>query len=146
VSSTAFRTGKAPILIASGAGSRGWDVANVGHVINRDLPSTEHQGIMEYVHRIGRTGRMGNTGLATSFFADRDDGIAQDLVNCLVECECEVPDFLSHLTPQEGVINFDDDSDVEDAADNDYDALDNNDNDGEVGVDQVATDFAAARL
>lgn len=48
-----FRSGKAPILIATGVTARGIDVRNVMHVINYDLPSMDHGGIEEYVHRIG---------------------------------------------------------------------------------------------
>jgi hypothetical protein len=42
-----------PILIATAVSGRGLDVRNVMHVINYDLPSTDHSGINEYVHRIG---------------------------------------------------------------------------------------------
>ena len=84
-SSRAFRTGRAPILIATGVSARGWDVKNVVNVINYDLPSNMYGGISEYVHRIGRTGRIGNQGLATSFYNDRDEDLAQALVNILVE-------------------------------------------------------------
>ncbi|KAK5136145.1 hypothetical protein LTR08_003982 [Meristemomyces frigidus] len=110
----AFRTGKAPILIATGVSARGWDVAGVKHVINYDLPSTLYGGINEYIHRIGRTARIGHQGLATSFYNEKNDDIAQDLVNVLVECECEVPEFLAHLKPQDGeTLQFDDDTDEE---------------------------------
>ena len=51
--SRAFRTGKCPILIATAVSARGLDIRNVMHVINYDLPSAEHGGIDEYVHRIG---------------------------------------------------------------------------------------------
>jgi superfamily II DNA/RNA helicase len=51
--SRAFRTGKCPILIATAVSARGLDIRNVMHVINYDLPSVEHGGIDEYVHRIG---------------------------------------------------------------------------------------------
>ena len=108
-----FRSGKAPILIATGVSARGWDVKDLKHVINYDLPSDMYGGIQEYVHRIGRTARIGHQGLATSFYNDRDEGIAQDLVNVLVECECAVPDFLEHLVPEDGKITFDDDTDDE---------------------------------
>lgn len=49
----AFRSGNAPILIATGVTARGIDVQNVMHVINYDLPSIEYGGIEEYTHRIG---------------------------------------------------------------------------------------------
>lgn len=50
----AFRSGKSPIMIATGVAARGLDVVQVLHVINYDLPSYEHGGIEEYTHRIGR--------------------------------------------------------------------------------------------
>lgn len=49
----AFRSGKAPIFIATGVSARGIDVPNVAHVLNFDLPSFQHGGIEEYTHRIG---------------------------------------------------------------------------------------------
>jgi ATP-dependent RNA helicase DDX3X len=111
-----FRTGKAPILIATGVSARGLDIAGIAHVINYDLPRADHGGIQEYIHRIGRTARIGNRGTATSFYNDRDEGIAQDLVNILIECKQTVPAFLEHLKPEEGdTINFNDESDDEDA-------------------------------
>lgn len=54
-----FRAGKAPILVATAVAARGLDIPHVKHVINFDLPGD----VEEYVHRIGRTGRMGNLGL-----------------------------------------------------------------------------------
>lgn len=52
--SRAFRTAEAPLLVATAVSARGLDVKNVMHVINYDLPSADHGGISEYVHRIGR--------------------------------------------------------------------------------------------
>ena len=113
----AFRSGNAPILVTTGIGARGLDVANVHHIINFDLPSAMHGGITEYVHRIGRTARIGNKGKATSFYSDRDEELAQPLVNILLESGCPVPDFLEHLVPEGGVATFEDDAsdDEEDA-------------------------------
>jgi ATP-dependent RNA helicase DDX3X len=51
----AFRGGECPILIATGVAARGIDVHNVNHVVNYDLPSLDHGGIEEYVHRIGKS-------------------------------------------------------------------------------------------
>ncbi|KAJ8070368.1 hypothetical protein OCU04_000746 [Sclerotinia nivalis] len=94
----AFRNGKMPILIATGVSARGLDVHNIMHVINFDLPSQDHGGIEEYTHRIGRTGRIGNMGLASSFYNDRNEDIAEALVKTLLETRQAVPDFLeSHL-------------------------------------------------
>jgi ATP-dependent RNA helicase DDX3X len=95
----AFRTAKCPILVATGVSARGLDVANVKHVINYDLPSTMHDGITEYVHRIGRTARIGNEGMATSFYNDRNDDIAEDLCKILIESKQEIPDFLEDKKP-----------------------------------------------
>ena len=75
-----FKTGRAPILIATSVAARGLDIPGVKHVINYDLPS----GIDEYVHRIGRTGRCGNLGRATSFF-DPDVSQDKDLARSLVK-------------------------------------------------------------
>ncbi|KAF5017981.1 hypothetical protein F66182_10050 [Fusarium sp. NRRL 66182] len=96
----AFRSGNAPILIATGVSARGIDVQNVSHVINYDLPSIEYGGIEEYIHRIGRTGRIGHRGLATSFFSERDDAIASVLTRTLLETDQEIPDFLQQYVPE----------------------------------------------
>uniref|UniRef100_A0A8C6VA91 RNA helicase n=1 Tax=Neogobius melanostomus TaxID=47308 RepID=A0A8C6VA91_9GOBI len=83
-------------LASSDPGSvaaRGLDISNVKHVINFDLPSD----IEEYVHRIGRTGRVGNLGLATSFFNDKNGNITKDLLDILVEAKQEVPSWLESL-------------------------------------------------
>lgn len=54
--------------------------------------------IADYVHRIGRTGRVGNNGRATSFFdVDQDRSLAGDLINTLEGSGQEVPDFLRQL-------------------------------------------------
>jgi ATP-dependent RNA helicase DDX3X len=80
----AFRNGEAPILIATDIAARGLDVKNVMHVVNYDLPDD----IDEYVHRIGRTGRVGNRGLATSFYNSRNESIAEYLPSPLLPCIC----------------------------------------------------------
>ncbi|WP_370893629.1 DEAD/DEAH box helicase [Janibacter sp. GXQ6167] len=64
----AFRNGKVDILVATDVAARGIDVDNVTHVINYQCPDDEKT----YVHRIGRTGRAGNTGTAITF-VDWDD-------------------------------------------------------------------------
>ncbi|XP_024919347.1 DEAD-box helicase 3 X-linked a isoform X4 [Cynoglossus semilaevis] len=88
-----FRCGQCPILVATAVAARGLDICNVKHVINFDLPSD----IEEYVHRIGRTGRVGNLGLATSFFNDKNSNITKDLLDILVEAKQEVPSWLESL-------------------------------------------------
>ncbi|MGH0131614.1 UNVERIFIED_CONTAM: hypothetical protein FKN15_047114 [Acipenser sinensis] len=88
-----FRSGRCPILVATAVAARGLDISNVKHVINFDLPSD----IEEYVHRIGRTGRVGNLGLATSFFNEKNSNITKDLLDILVEAKQEVPSWLESL-------------------------------------------------
>ncbi|XP_065107926.1 DEAD-box helicase 3 X-linked a isoform X5 [Paramisgurnus dabryanus] len=88
-----FRSGRCPIMVATAVAARGLDISNVKHVINFDLPSD----IEEYVHRIGRTGRVGNLGLATSFFNDKNSNITKDLLDILVEAKQEVPSWLENL-------------------------------------------------
>ncbi|XP_069492622.1 ATP-dependent RNA helicase DDX3X isoform X2 [Ambystoma mexicanum] len=88
-----FRSGKCPILVATAVAARGLDISNVKHVINFDLPSD----IEEYVHRIGRTGRVGNLGLATSFFHEKNINITKDLLDLLVEAKQEVPSWLESM-------------------------------------------------
>lgn len=67
-------------------------------------------GIDEYVHRIGRTGRIGHQGKATSFYNDRNEDMGEALVNLLIETDQPIPDFLAHLKPEDGKATFDDDT------------------------------------
>lgn len=85
-----FKSGKTPILVATDVAARGLDIQNVTHVINFDLPSN----IDDYVHRIGRTGRVGNIGYALSFFNDKNNNIGKDLAELLIENDQECPDWL----------------------------------------------------
>lgn len=63
-----FKRGAFRVLVATDIAARGIDVANIGHVINFDLPYCPE----DYVHRIGRTARMKATGRATSFVTAED--------------------------------------------------------------------------
>lgn len=85
-----FRTGRFPILVATAVAARGLDIDNVTHVVNYDLPTD----IDDYVHRIGRTGRAGNTGHSTAFFNRGNRGVVRDLIDLLKEANQEVPSFL----------------------------------------------------
>lgn len=63
-----FREGIVDILVATDVAARGLDISGVTHVYNFDIP----QDPESYVHRIGRTGRAGQTGLATTFVIPRE--------------------------------------------------------------------------
>ena len=63
----AFRDGRCQVLVATDVAARGLDIAGVTQVINMDLPTSADE-FDSYVHRIGRTGRAGHTGLATSLY------------------------------------------------------------------------------
>ena len=84
-----FRSGRSPILVATAVAARGLDIPNVKYVINYDLPTD----VDEYVHRIGRTGRVGNTGFAKSFLNEKNRNIARDLAELLIETNQEIPDW-----------------------------------------------------
>jgi superfamily II DNA/RNA helicase len=66
-----LRTKHLKILVATDVASRGIDVPSISHVINYGLPMKEE----DYVHRIGRTGRAGRTGLAVTLAERRDSGM-----------------------------------------------------------------------
>ncbi|XP_058760392.1 DEAD-box ATP-dependent RNA helicase 52C-like [Vicia villosa] len=85
-----FKRGLTPIMVATDVASRGLDIPHVAHVINFDLP----RDIDDYVHRIGRTGRAGQSGLATAFFSSKNMPLAKGLVGLLQEAKQEVPSWL----------------------------------------------------
>jgi ATP-dependent RNA helicase RhlE len=71
----AFKTGEVKVLVATDIAARGIDVSGVSHVINFELPNVPEQ----YVHRIGRTARAGNDGIAISFVADDERPYLRDI-------------------------------------------------------------------
>ena len=60
---TSFKQGRKDVMVASGIASKGLDFREIQHVINYTMP----KDIEDYVHQIGRTGRSGKTGVATTF-------------------------------------------------------------------------------
>lgn len=86
-----FKRGFTPIMVATDVASRGLDIPHVAHVVNFDLP----RDIDDYVHRIGRTGRAGKSGLATAFFSNKNAPLAEALIGLLQEANQEVPSWLS---------------------------------------------------
>jgi ATP-dependent RNA helicase DDX5/DBP2 len=87
-----FRTGESWVMVATDVAARGIDVDDVKLVVNYDLPDN---GVEDYIHRIGRTGRKTLTGYAEgraiSFFSNQNAKIAAELVSVLVESKQEVP-------------------------------------------------------
>lgn len=82
----AFRTGEIKYLIATDVMSRGIDVNDLSHVVNFDLP----MDIENYVHRIGRTGRIGKDGIAISFALPEQGDLLTDIemmINRLIEAD-----------------------------------------------------------
>ena len=74
-----FRDGKVRILVATDVVGRGIDVTNISHIINYDLPQSSD----DYVHRVGRTGRMGREGVAFSFVTP-EQGIELTRIEMLI--------------------------------------------------------------
>jgi superfamily II DNA/RNA helicase len=82
----AFRSGKVDVLVATDVAARGIDVGGVTHVVNYQCPEDESV----YLHRIGRTGRAGGSGVAVTF-VDWDDVARWQLVNKALELPFEEP-------------------------------------------------------
>lgn len=85
-----FKSGETPLLVATDVAARGLDIPAVTTVINVTFPLTAD----EYVHRIGRTGRAGKTGLSITFFTTEDKAHAGELQRILRDADQPVPDEL----------------------------------------------------
>jgi superfamily II DNA/RNA helicase len=90
----AFRNGKIDVLVATDVAARGLDVFGVSHVINYDCP----EDVDAYVHRIGRTGRAGATGIAVTF-VDWDDMPRWVLIDKSLELGTPSPAETYHTSP-----------------------------------------------
>lgn len=89
-----FKEGKKDVLVATDIASKGLDFPDIQHVINYDMPKE----IDNYVHRIGRTGRCGKTGVATTFINKNcSEVILLDLKQLLLESKQRVPNILLAL-------------------------------------------------
>ncbi|KAF2755800.1 DEAD-domain-containing protein [Pseudovirgaria hyperparasitica] len=85
-----FKKGSVPILVATDVAARGLDIPAVKVVINVTFPLTAE----DYVHRIGRTGRAGQDGLAVTLFTEHDKGLSGALINVLKAANQPVPEEL----------------------------------------------------
>jgi len=93
-----FKKGKADVLVATDIASKGLDFPDVQHVINYDMPKE----IENYVHRIGRTGRCGKTGVATTFInKNSPETVLLDLKQLLVEAKQRLPLVLQTMEVEE---------------------------------------------
>ncbi|KAL7647625.1 UNVERIFIED_CONTAM: hypothetical protein RMT77_001225 [Armadillidium vulgare] len=102
----AFQKGEKDVLVATDVASKGLDFPGIQHVINYDMPDD----IENYVHRIGRTGRSGNNGMATTFVNKaNDESVLLDLKALLLESKQKVPPFLGMLggVDEEFLASFD---------------------------------------
>ena len=97
-----FRSGRAPILVATDVAARGIDIKDIALVVNYDFPPS----IEDYVHRIGRTGRAGRRGRATSLYVVGDepkignDALWSPLARLLSENGQDLPDWFEQARPR----------------------------------------------
>lgn len=93
---TRFRSGVICILITTDLISRGIDFRDLNVVINFDFPKST----IDYIHRIGRTGRAGLQGKSFTFFTDLDKGHLRPIANIIKQAGGEVPDWMTSLQRQ----------------------------------------------
>uniref|UniRef100_UPI003AAA21CC probable ATP-dependent RNA helicase DDX52 isoform X1 n=1 Tax=Centroberyx gerrardi TaxID=166262 RepID=UPI003AAA21CC len=85
-----FRSGKIWVLICTALLARGIDFKGVNLVLNYDFPTSA----VEYIHRIGRTGRAGHQGKAVTFFTEDDKPLLRSIANVIKQAGCPVPDYM----------------------------------------------------
>lgn len=88
-----FKAGVFPVLVATSVAARGLDVKQLKMVVNFDCPNH----LEDYVHRAGRTGRAGNTGLAVTFITPEQERYSVDVKKALTQSKQEVPADLQKL-------------------------------------------------
>ncbi len=100
-----YKEGEKDVLVATDVAAKGLDFADIQHVINFDMPSE----IENYVHRIGRTGRCGKTGVATTFINKScEETTLLDLKHLLKEAHQRIPPVLMIMDdPLENIQNTD---------------------------------------
>eukprot|EP00835_Amoeboradix_gromovi_P005899 NODE_610_length_6054_cov_0.409908.p2 type:complete len:486 gc:universal NODE_610_length_6054_cov_0.409908:1739-3196(+) len=82
-----FKDGKSSVLVATDVCGRGIDVNDVKYVINYDIPNDGE----DFIHRIGRTGRAGKSGVAISYFTSNDAEVSRELIKIFEDSDIEVP-------------------------------------------------------
>ncbi len=94
-----FRSGEVKILIATDVSARGIDIANVDYVVNYDMPDVSEN----YVHRVGRTGRGTQKGLAVSFCSTEEKPVLEAIENFMGK---KIPVLEIHKTDYHQTIDF----------------------------------------
>lgn len=77
----AFKAGDINVLVATDVAARGIDIASLDHVVNYELPFAAQ----DYVHRIGRTGRAGQKGVAITLYSEEEDALLLEEVEALLD-------------------------------------------------------------
>ncbi|KAG1943556.1 probable ATP-dependent RNA helicase DDX52 isoform X1 [Pimephales promelas] len=90
---SSFRSGKIWVLICTALLARGIDFKGVNLVINYDFPTTA----VDYIHRIGRTGRAGHKGKAITLFTEDDKPLLRSIATVIKKAGCPVPDYMIGL-------------------------------------------------
>ncbi|CAE7919839.1 DED1 [Symbiodinium sp. KB8] len=88
--SSGSRDSDAAVLVATDVAARGLDIPDITCVVHYDLP----RRIDDFVHRSGRTGRLGRNGLSIAFANARAKGLSKELVKCLAEAGAKIPPWL----------------------------------------------------
>jgi ATP-dependent RNA helicase DeaD len=108
-----FRAGEVRILVATDVVGRGIDVSSISHIINYDIPQSSD----DYVHRVGRTGRMGREGIAYTFVTTEEGGELtriEILINRLLKRD-EIKGFSAVATVSPATALGDESADSDDA-------------------------------
>jgi len=99
-----FREGSLTMVIATDVCGRGLDIDGIDRVINYDFPGPD-----DYIHRIGRTGRAGATGIADTLFTQHDKLHANELTRIMRDAGQVVPAALARMSSN--LVTFDDSDD-----------------------------------
>lgn len=87
-----FRNGRVSVLVATDVAARGLDLPGVDHVVNYEMPLNAE----DYTHRIGRTGRIGNTGLSTSLVGSWEPALRDILKSVRDMKSARIPEWLEY--------------------------------------------------
>ena len=91
---TRFKRDDIQVLVATDVAARGLDVNDVKVVINYDFPNN----LEDYVHRIGRTGRSGKTGISYAFFTSENYALVKQVKSFLIKAEQQIPEKFEELS------------------------------------------------